>query len=296
MANILAVGIATLDIINTVDRYPDEDSEVRATKQTKTRGGNATNTLTVLSQLGHQCYWAGVLIDETDNQAIIQNLKLHQIDISACKRLSSGKMPTSYITQNKHTGSRTIVHYRHCPEYDFTSFEKIDLTPFDWVHFEGRNVTETKKMLLYLKQNHPRLRCSLEIEKSRADIESLFSLPDWLLFSKDYALSQHQPNATSFLNSLTRHHPVQATCTWGESGAWLRDESQGIIHQATHNHLNIIDTLGAGDTFNAGFIHSQTQGKTHAKSLYYATQLASHKCTQSGLDDITHELTIDQRL
>ena len=30
MAKVLAVGIATLDIVNEVDTYPDEDAEVRA--------------------------------------------------------------------------------------------------------------------------------------------------------------------------------------------------------------------------------------------------------------------------
>jgi hypothetical protein len=30
MAHILAIGIATLDIVNTLDGYPAEDSEVRA--------------------------------------------------------------------------------------------------------------------------------------------------------------------------------------------------------------------------------------------------------------------------
>ena len=66
MARILGVGIATLDIINTVDGYPAEDSEVRAIHQRICRGGNATNTLVVLSQLGHRCAWAGVLADEPD--------------------------------------------------------------------------------------------------------------------------------------------------------------------------------------------------------------------------------------
>ncbi|MDO7667563.1 MAG: PfkB family carbohydrate kinase, partial [Pseudomonadota bacterium] len=77
MAKILAIGIATLDIINTVESYPDEDSEQRALSQHQTRGGNATNTLTVLSQLGHHCTWAGVLIDEPDSQVIQHDLSHH---------------------------------------------------------------------------------------------------------------------------------------------------------------------------------------------------------------------------
>jgi ketohexokinase len=292
MATILAVGIATLDIINTVERYPSEDSKTRVISQHKKRGGNATNTLAILSQLGHQSHWAGVLIDESDSQTIIQNLTHHSINTSACKTLHSGKMPTSYITQSQHNASRTIVHYRDCPEYDFASFKKIDLNLVDWVHFEGRNIAETKQMLKYLKQAQPNLPCSVEIEKMRPDIESLFLLPDWLFFSKDYLLGHHQNEPTAFLKQVTQNSPMQASCTWGESGAWLINKNQEISHQAIINKMPIIDTLGAGDTFNAGIIHSQLQGQTSQKSLIYATQLASHKCTQVGLENINHNLTI----
>ena len=152
MAKILAVGIATLDIINTVERYPLLDGETRALSQHKTRGGNATNTLAVLSQLGHQCYWAGVLIDETDTQLIRKDLALYNIDISGCQKAANGKMPTSYITLDQQTGSRTIVHFRDCPEYGFASFKALDLAAYDWIHFEGRNITETRLMLQYLKK------------------------------------------------------------------------------------------------------------------------------------------------
>ncbi len=292
MATILAVGIATLDIINTVERYPSEDSEIRAISQRKTRGGNATNTLTVLSQLGHNSHWAGTLIDETDSQTIVQNLAQHNIDTSACKTLASGKMPTSYITHNQRTASRTIVHYRDCPEYDFASFKQIDLSRYDWIHFEGRNIAQTNKMLRYLKQTYPNISCSLEVEKYRPDIESLFSLPDWLFFSKDYAISQDQNDAATCLKQLTLTANTQATCTWGEQGAWLIDKNQALHHQAANNDSAIIDTLGAGDTFNAGFIHSQLQAANAQDSLRYATRLASHKCTQAGLDAINHNLTI----
>src|SRR5690606_2634666 len=43
MGHVLAIGIATLDIVNTVDGYPAEDAEVRASAQRVSRGGNATN-------------------------------------------------------------------------------------------------------------------------------------------------------------------------------------------------------------------------------------------------------------
>ena len=105
MANILAVGIATIDIINTVDTYPDEDSEIRANSQQRCRGGNATNTLVVLSQLGHQCRWAGVLVNEPDTDIVLADLNKHNIATEDCRYLNQGKIPTSYISRSAKTGS-----------------------------------------------------------------------------------------------------------------------------------------------------------------------------------------------
>jgi ketohexokinase len=105
MVRILGMDIATLDIINTVEDYPQEDAEIRACAQSQRRGGNATNTLVVLGQLGHHCNWVGT------GQA-------------------DGRVSTSYVTLNRRSGSRTIVHYRELDEYPFEAFRDTDLTPF----------------------------------------------------------------------------------------------------------------------------------------------------------------------
>ena len=60
---ILGVGIATLDLINEVERYPPEDAEVRALTQRRSRGGNAANTLAVLSD-GRIAWLVGQRIDD----------------------------------------------------------------------------------------------------------------------------------------------------------------------------------------------------------------------------------------
>ena len=283
MANILAVGIATLDIINTVESYPAEDGELRALSQRQARGGNATNTLSVLSQLGHHCFWAGVIIDEPDVQLIKQDLASFNIDFSACTVLNSGKMPTSYISLSKETGSRTIVHHRDCPEFSFADFQKIDLQQFDWVHFEGRNVDETLNMFKWLKQHHPDLPFSLEVEKPRGNIKSLFDYPQILMFSQQYALANGYETASALLQSLPP--TISASCTWGQLGAWAINNAT-IVHSPSQPPANIIDTLGAGDTFNAGLISALLQQKTIKQALTQACQLAGRKCGQLGFANL----------
>ena len=287
MARILAVGNATLDIINIVDGYPAEDMEVRATAQQIRRGGNATNTLVALSQLGHHCSWAGTLANEPDGSLILADLARHQIDTRAVLTVAQGKVPTSYVTLNKRNGSRTIVHYRDLPEYRYTDFEQISFDGLDWIHFEGRNIDELFLMMQRVQTIRPDLPVSLEVEKLRPGIERLFSFASVLLFSKELARHHGYEKALPFLQSLRRNGiAARLVCAWGEQGAFGLDQQGNESHAAAYAPAQVVDTLGAGDVFNAGIIDALVDGETLHAALHSATRLAGKKCGTYGLDGL----------
>ena len=299
MARVLGVGIATLDIINTVERFPGEDDEIRAIAQTRTRGGNVTNTLVVLSQVGHRVTWAGTLADDENSRLISDELARYSVDTRPVRVIPGGHTPTSYVTLNQQNGSRTIVHYRDLDEYSFESFKNIDLKGFDWLHFEGRNVEQTKLMLDYARRVVPGIPCSVEIEKSRPGIGELCSLADLLLYSRSYVRDETgagvYPDSSGngshpmvFLENRAHQVPIaDHVCTWGENGAY------GISHTGSKAHVpavkpaQIIDTLGAGDTFMAGLIHGKLAGTEFTDTLKLACALAGQKCGQHGFDGLS---------
>jgi ketohexokinase len=288
MPRILGIGIATLDIINTVDGYPAEDTEVRAVRHQLRRGGNCTNTLVVLSQLGHRCAWGGVLADEPDSRHIRDDLTRHHIDLGAVRTLRGGKVPTSYITLNRRNGSRTIIHYRDLPEFGREDFAPIELRGYDWLHFEGRNVAETARMLQRARELVPGVPRSVEIEKPRPDIERLYPFADVLLFSRHFALDRGYNDPQRFLDGIARETPEAARfLTWGEAGAYALDGGGRLLHSPAYPPPHVVDTLGAGDTFNAGIIDALLRGVAAAEALHLACRLAGRKCGREGLDDIT---------
>lgn len=283
MARILAIGIATLDLIFGVDHYPAEDEEMRAQTLRVVRGGNASNTAVVLSQLGHQLSFAGVLADAPENQILLEDLRSFGVDVSNCVT-RPGKPPTSSILLAP-SGSRTIVHYRDLPEFSYEDFARIDLMPFDWIHFEGRNIPELAKMIMQAREARPDLQISLEAEKPRDGLDAVLDLPDLLLCSR--ALAEHMGHnvAASFLHHMREKAPRAGIFAgWGSQGAFALDSENRIHESPAFPPAQVVDSVGAGDTFNAGVIDGVLRGLSIADSLRAASQLAGRKCGRLGFE------------
>lgn len=289
MARILAIGTATLDLIFTLARYPDEDAELRARELRISPGGNAANTLIVLGQLGHTCAFGGVLADGPEAAPILERLARHQIDLTACRAVR-GRPPTSCVLLSLEGGSRTIVHYRDLPEYGDDDFRRIDLTSFDWVHFEARDGPETVRMIRRLRESRPGLPCSVEVEKPRPGIEAVFADATLLIFSRAYAGHRGSDTPYSFLLRMREQAPqADLILTWGKEGAYGLDRRGALHHSPAHPPVEVKDTLGAGDTFNAGLIDAHLKGLGLAEALSHACRLAGKKCGRIGMDGLGGE-------
>ncbi len=288
MARILGTGIATLDIINTVDGYPPEDSEVRALAQRVRMGGNTANTLSVLAQAGHECLFAGVLAGDMSGQRIADELTLRGIDLEYARRVEHGAAPTSYILLNQRNGSRSIVHYRDLPEYALDDFMDISaLDTCDWLHFEARNCDDLAVMLSFARSIVCDQPISLEVEKEREGLDQLWALPDILIFSRAFARGRGFAQPVAFLQAMRALAPqAMLVLPWGEQGAWALSRDGALMHSPACPPAQVVDTLAAGDVFNAGLIDALLGGKSLQHALEGACRLAGRKVGQIGIDGL----------
>jgi len=287
MSRILNTGIATLDIINHVDHYPEEDEELRVLAQETRPGGNAANSACVLSQLGHQVSLLCTLAEDAAGEQIRRELQTHTVMTAQIVTLESAHTPTSYIILNRANGSRTIVHYRDLPELRADDFPYPRNEHYDWFHFEGRNIEVTEQVLCRLIEQRVDQPISIEIEKSRPGVERLYDYADILLFSRAFALQQGYTCPDELFDDL-RQQGISANlvCSWAEQGAWACDCHGNRYHQPAFAPEQIIDTLGAGDTFNAGLIHALLEGRSLDAALKAGCELAGHKVGQSGFANL----------
>jgi ketohexokinase len=291
MAKILGIGNAVLDVILTVPHHPQEDEEIRATQKHFASGGNANNTLYVLAQLGHHTALCTTLAADSEAKQLLSDLQTRGIATEHVQKFIKARTPTSFITLNAQNGHRTIVHYRDLPEVSFEHFAKIEIEEYDWLHFEGRNLDNLPGMLNIAKTFLTHQPISLEVEKPRDGIETLFAQVNLIIFSHHYAKAKGYADGEALLKAIKPSvKNANLVCTWGDQGVWFSGANSGV--NSSIHHLNaenvtpIIDTLGAGDTFNAGLIDGLLNGLSLEEAVIKANHLAAIKCRQPGLDNL----------
>ncbi|XP_004627475.1 ketohexokinase isoform X2 [Octodon degus] len=292
---ILCVGLVVLDVISVVDKYPEEDTDRRCLSQRWQRGGNASNSCTVLSLLGAPCAFMGSLAPGHVADFVLDDLRRYSVDLRYTVFQTTGSIPTSAVIISEATGSRTILHaYRNLPDVSAKDFEKVDLTRFKWIHIEGRNASEQVKMLQRVEQYNAKLppeqqiRLSVEIEKPREELYQLFGYGDVVFVSRDLARHLGFQSAAEALRGLYGRVRKGATliCAWAEEGADALGPDGQLLHSDAFSPPRVVDTLGAGDTFNASVIFSLSRGNSMQEALRFGCQVAGKKCGLQGFDGI----------
>ncbi|XP_014057345.1 ketohexokinase isoform X1 [Salmo salar] len=337
---ILCIGLVCLDIINVVDKYPEEDTDTRCLSQRWQRGGNASNSCTVLSLLGAPCAFMGSLAPGHVADFVLDDFQTYQIDISLLSEHPHSSFPTSMIISNVTTGTRTILHMNsfivgdfsrrgvdissvawqregetpcaccvvcppsgsrtvvlsdtNLPDVSATDFSKVDLSQYKWIHWEGRNAEEQVKMIQQVELSNDtlpqqqRITVSVEIEKTREPLYQLFQHGDVVFVSKDVAMHFGFHSAASALKGL--YHRVKKgavlICAWAEKGADAMGPDGIVVHSDAFPPEAVVDTLGAGDTFNASVIYTLSNGGGVQEALTFGCQVAGRKCGVHGYDEI----------
>mmetsp|Transcript_3381 Transcript_3381/g.4260 ORF Transcript_3381/g.4260 Transcript_3381/m.4260 type:complete len:325 (-) Transcript_3381:1339-2313(-) len=323
--NFCAVGVCVIDNISVVQKYPKEDEELRCISRSKICGGNAANLCKVISQYPHLTARPKLIYTSTKDEFIYECLKLYKIDPLPII-LENGQVPESHILQSLETGSRTIIHYRDLEEVTFENFEQMftqhHLNEIDWFHFEGRNSPETERMIKFVRDSaaascssKSNVRISMEIEKHRGDGEMdilrLAKLVDVVIFSKAYANLRGHSDPVSFLSSIvdaswqseTKMGEKHLIIAWGTEGAYgvtvnfeimnqiqnkSRSISDFVVHQKAFAPKVVVDTLGAGDAFNAGLLADLYRNNDIGNGLKEACLVAGIKCGQCGFENIVN--------
>jgi 2-dehydro-3-deoxygluconokinase len=238
-------------------------------------GGAECNFAIALTRLGRSCGWQSLLGDDELGQLILQGARGEGVDVSRV-RLISGRPTGLYLKQFLGAGTQ-IYYYRSGSAASTLGPEHLDAEYFRsarWLHLTGitpalsLSCRTAVERAFDLAAEHglkvsfdPNLRLKLwSLEEACAVLVPLMRRCDVLLAGAEELLP--------LLGLSEREAAIETVLAWkrpmlvlklGESGALVATAEQRLEARPV-SAPTIVDSVGAGDGFDAGFVAGQLMG------------------------------------
>ena len=289
--DVIVVGELNIDIImNGINRFPEIGKEILAESLDVTLGSSSAIFASNLSSLGTRVAFLGKIGKDEFALTVLNSLQSKGVDTSNI--IQSDTLKTGATLVLNFDQDRAMVTYPGAMEdlrIKDISFENIATARH--LHFSSiflQPGIRNDVPVLFKKAKSFGLTTSIDpqwdpAEKWEVDLPELLPYVDVFL-----------PNMSEFL-ALTRTKTIEAGISEimqfapkltvvvkdGANGAYGWNGSE-LIHQPALLNDEVVDCIGAGDSFNAGFINKFTQGASLKQCLEYGTITGAVSTTRAG--------------
>lgn len=275
---ILAVGVAVVDIVMTMDEMPRRAEKYRANGATIVGGGCGANAAAAITRLGGHCVLSARLGEDPVADMILNGLEQEGVDCSLVRRFADNRSSFSSIFIDKE-GERQIVNYRD-PELPLgAKWLEDEMPEFDAVLADNRwTAGAMVAMQAANSQGKPGI---VDAESPILDTEDVMRMASHVVFSaqglREYSETDDLPKglktAASKLGGLVG-------VTDGPKGVWWRED--GVTDHMVGFDVDVVDTLGAGDVWHGAFALALAEQMPTRDAVLFSNAVAAQKCTRPG--------------
>jgi sugar/nucleoside kinase (ribokinase family) len=278
-ARVLCAGIAVMDFMFRVDRFPTPSTKAQAHEFFVTGGGCAANAAIAIARLGGQARFAGPVGDDDMSGRILDGLVRAGVDIGGVTQVAGAVASVSGIFIDA-AGERLLTTRR---EQGLASGRPRDperlAQGVDLVLADNRFPEFVLPVCSAARARG--LRVVLDVDKPTEQTDPLLAVASHAIFSAE-AL-----RVTSGISDIEAALARAAdfcrgflAVTDGANGALWRDGS--VMRHQPAFAIDAVDTLAAGDVFHGAFALTLAEGRDEAHSLRFASAAAALKCTRFG--------------
>jgi len=294
MFDVMTIGesmVVFAPIENTTIRY--------AHTMGKRVAGAESNTAIGLSKLGKKVGWFSRVGDDSFGEYIMHELGGHGVDTSSV--IICDELPTGIMFKEPTIERETNVYYYR--KGSAASAMSISDLPFEQIkqtrilHITGITPALSSsckeaifEIVHFAKKNHvkicfdPNVRLKLwSEEEARKTLLKLLALSDIVLLGDDEAhilLETRKPEL--IISKLKNLGVSKIAIKLGDKGAVVSGENE--THQIATFPTIVVDSIGAGDAFNAGFLYGVLENKSIKESGEIAAIMGA--CAVSTMGDI----------
>ena len=285
----MVIGELNVDLIfNQLNKAPEFGKEQRADQMTLTLGSSSAIFASNCSSLGSTVAFCGKVGGDSFGKFVLRSLDEKNVNADAV--ITDENLKTGATVIFNHQDDRMMVTHPGAMEHMTVDeipdelFEKSRHLHTSAIFFQPRIKKDLVKM--FSKAKEFGLTTSMDTqwdpeEKWEIDIEKILPVLDFFLPNEE-ELIELTESAT--LDEALKKVSGTDTCVVvkrGTKGALMQKDGKQTSISA-YQIDDLVDAIGAGDSFDAGFISSILKGKSLEESLKIGNMTAAVSTTAAG--------------
>jgi len=216
-------------------------------------GGNPVNVAVYFVRLGGEASYTGAVGTDKYGQLMIEALKGKRVDTSHVKTMEGN----TAITQVELIGGERVFG-----DYDEGVLSKFYLSDADIEFLCGHDLVVTglwgkvEHELERIKKNGRPIAFDCATRPDDPVVDTAIGSIDYLFYASD---DGDTPELRENMKKLYAHGPKIVTVTLGEKGSIAYDGEKFTLYGIVP--CNVVDTMGAGDSYIAGFLRGILERK-----------------------------------
>lgn len=288
----LSTGRLNLDIILYVDRLPEVEDRVYGRDSHISIGGSATNYAIAVSRLGHQAVLAACTGIDPFSRVLVELLSSTGVDSSRLCRAGGGpgtvvvlSLPDGKYAMASHRGANNALTIDYILE--LYNYENPEI-----VHIAGLDPKDTLRLVERI--NEESKATIISYDPGRKAVDKPKELAEVMGLVNHLFLNEREFNALNMglSKSLLKGRLNAVVIKMGSKGATLITGNE-IIRIEAYRIGKVVDTVGAGDVFDAAFNTYYLETNDFLEAVRAGVIAAGIKVTRHGSLGAPSRLEVD---
>ncbi|WP_058306203.1 ribokinase [Gracilibacillus massiliensis] len=259
---ITVVGSINMDLVTSTDLFPAQGETVRGNDFQTIPGGKGANQAVASARLGADVKMIGCVGDDAFGDELLDNLRTENIAVDNVARIKDTRSGLANIVLSEKDNRIIIISGANAHVTpDYIEKTKAAILDSDYVLIQFEIPKETIEYCIHMCAEH--------------DIPIIVNPAPAFGLAQDswHKASYITPNQTEWQQLFNNNWNEKLIVTRGEQGVSFIEKSKEK-HISSHP-VNVVDTTGAGDTFNGALAVALAEGKSIEESVKFANAAAA---------------------
>ncbi len=295
--DVVCVGHLVYDIRDYVEHFPQPDKTVLLTRAPAVgAGGSAANVALNCRRLGHKSGLVSNVGDDPHGRFLLSELRREGIESREVKLVRGGRTALSIILIDK-SGEVQVIEDIGCVE-GHRAIPPAYLASARWVHLTGCHLhwleqasKAAEKAEKPISFDPGRAASSLGIDKLAPVLERT----ELLVLNRKELQALTGSSAHEEVRRISREFDCSVVLKQGHAPAVCCTGGRQLFEVPPFDAPEVIDTLGAGDAFDAGLICGRLEGRSLRESIVMGHACSAAKVMRPGAQSMPSRALIKKQ-